>query len=495
MDINQALRKTNRTMLNVLWIGAIAETLYLFLVASASLSSKLIMMSILFPLSILTTIMHVRNIHADKIKYLMVAGYAFLNYMFVSLFTDLNGIITAYVFILIIGLYQEYKIVIAEALLCAGFIYMGFVSENAANMFGAFNDVSGLINIYFSMSLFTYFVCTLCITYQRLRADVVREKEEANASNEKLEKVFTVIKESVFKLSGSAKELDADIMTTDEITTEVSQAFEDISNHSQKQSMVLESANEEVMTQTQNLEQVTQATNEMSEFSSLNLNSINDSESNLQALSRSMTDISKQTDEASATIKELQEHTQNISNVLESVNGISEQINLLALNASIEAARAGEHGRGFAVVAQEVGVLADESKKSTVEISEILSEIYKQVNNVSGQMETIQNAVEHGEGQTGVVGQAFEQISDNSSSMARQAEIVDTMTGQVQEFSTSYTAKMQEVVALFEETSSTVSVLTNRVEDQKSKVEKILTSNKDVKEIISVLNNIVSEKS
>ena len=62
------------------------------------------------------------------------------------------------------------------------------------------------------------------------------------------------------------------------------------------------------------------------------------------------------------------------------MNDIAEQTNLLALNAAIEAARAGEHGQGFAVVAGEVKALADQSKKATAQVRQILGEIQKATN-------------------------------------------------------------------------------------------------------------------
>ncbi len=76
----------------------------------------------------------------------------------------------------------------------------------------------------------------------------------------------------------------------------------------------------------------------------------------------------------------LAERAQAIGDIIATVSEIAEQTNLLALNAAIEASRAGEHGRGFSVVASEVKTLANESKKSTAQIRQILVEIQKATN-------------------------------------------------------------------------------------------------------------------
>ncbi len=74
---------------------------------------------------------------------------------------------------------------------------------------------------------------------------------------------------------------------------------------------------------------------------------------------------------------QLGEESQTIEEIIVMVNGLSDQSNLLAVNAAIEAAKAGEQGKGFTVVAQEIKNLAEQSKRATVQVRSILSDIQK----------------------------------------------------------------------------------------------------------------------
>ncbi|RDU60781.1 hypothetical protein CQA63_02120 [Helicobacter marmotae] len=88
-------------------------------------------------------------------------------------------------------------------------------------------------------------------------------------------------------------------------------------------------------------------------------------------------------DELNARLNTLSESVMSIQNVLELIYNVSEQTNLLALNAAIEAARAGEHGRGFAVVADEVRKLAENTQKSLNEIELTIKSVTENLGNIS----------------------------------------------------------------------------------------------------------------
>ena len=95
----------------------------------------------------------------------------------------------------------------------------------------------------------------------------------------------------------------------------------------------------------------------------------------MQAVQTTVAQLSEAFHQASNIIKEVETNSLGIGEVVDTINGIAEQTNLLALNAAIEAARAGEQGRGFAVVADEVRVLAQRTQSSTEQIRQVVERL------------------------------------------------------------------------------------------------------------------------
>lgn len=99
--------------------------------------------------------------------------------------------------------------------------------------------------------------------------------------------------------------------------------------------------------------------------------------------------------ESMGTVQALSERAQDVASILGLIKDISDQTNLLALNAAIEAARAGEHGRGFAVVADEVRKLADRTDKAISEINISLQSMKQDVTTIGEKFEQVQESIQN----------------------------------------------------------------------------------------------------
>jgi len=122
--------------------------------------------------------------------------------------------------------------------------------------------------------------------------------------------------------------------------------------------------------------------------------------------------------ETARQMEKLAQLSAEIERIAGMVTAISDQTNLLSLNASIEAARAGEFGRGFTVVAQEIRKLAEESKTSAAETSRIAQEITSEMRLVSGRMGETEKAIIRTTAEMNEVARAFERITAHTTEVS-----------------------------------------------------------------------------
>ncbi|WP_320174998.1 methyl-accepting chemotaxis protein [Maridesulfovibrio sp.] len=167
----------------------------------------------------------------------------------------------------------------------------------------------------------------------------------------------------------------------------------------------------------------------------------------------------------------------NISSVVTSISKISEQINLLSLNAAIEAEKAGEFGQGFSVVAREIRKLADQTAMSTLDIEKIVAEMLSAVSAGVMEMDKFRKQVENGvsnvallgDGITGVVNQVqtltprFESVNEGMQNQSEGAEQISKAMIQLSETSIQTKDALTEFVSITEQLSSSVASLEEEV--------------------------------
>lgn len=126
----------------------------------------------------------------------------------------------------------------------------------------------------------------------------------------------------------------------------------------------------------------------------------------------SMAQIKARVGSIAENILALSEQTQQIGEIIATVNDIASQSNMLALNAAVEAARAGEHGKGFAIVAAEVRNLAEQSRQATAQVRTILSDIQNGINATVMATEEGAKVVDEGLKLASQTGGVIEQLAD-----------------------------------------------------------------------------------
>ncbi len=192
-------------------------------------------------------------------------------------------------------------------------------------------------------------------------------------------------------------------------------------------------------------------------------------------------------------ILQLNDRTQEIGGILDSISAISVQTNLLALNASIEAARAGEHGRGFAVVAEEIRKLAEESANAAEQVKEIVLNIQQDGAESVSSMTTLKTISENQNSAVNDVIGAFETIKSAFQKITRNIDEIGQSVSEVNEDKERIVSSIENISAVSEETAAASEEVTASMDQQTFAVEEVAKSAQDLNQISVHLNEEISK--
>jgi methyl-accepting chemotaxis protein len=180
---------------------------------------------------------------------------------------------------------------------------------------------------------------------------------------------------SMYELSNFTDSQAANIEQFSAALEEISSGVQQTSENTQNASDFVMTVQDTVSVLVESIEEVASAARALTDESESAKAAVKDGEKIVTDAINEMNNVSMRIKDLASSIAVLGESTEKIGKIIDVINSITDQTNMLGLNASIEAARAGEYGRGFAVVARSIKELSDKSKEATDSISGIIRNI------------------------------------------------------------------------------------------------------------------------
>jgi twitching motility protein PilJ len=199
---------------------------------------------------------------------------------------------------------------------------------------------------------------------------------------------------------------------------DANQISEQLTAASKRQADEIEETSQAVVNISQSVQQVSNNAAESAHVAEQSLAAAEKGQQAVQNTIAGMNSLREQIQETSKRIKRLGESSQEIGEIVELISDITEQTNVLALNAAIQAASAGEAGRGFSVVAEEVQRLAERSAEATKQIAAIVKTIQSDTHDTVAAMEVSTQSVVEGAKLSDAAGQTLNEIGEVSKKLA-----------------------------------------------------------------------------
>ncbi len=330
------------------------------------------------------------------------------------------------------------------------------------------------------------------------RQIVVRDRQTFGVLADSINVMISALRGSVAEIGKIAGELNSSAEQMSAVIQQMNASSQDISSTISHIAKGGEEQARRVLDTSHTMEMMSSSMQEMAEKADLSNQAAMEAIETAQRGAEAAVDTASAMDvirDAAESVVEastgLEERFMQIGIIVDVITSVADQTNLLALNAAIEAARAGEQGSGFAVVAEEVRSLAENSRKSAEQISNLIREIQTGVNKMRV---SIDSAIDQVKGGTEVVekaGRALQEISISIQSTSRYAsEIADTTREQVMGNDDALKA-ITEIASIADETAASSEEASATVQEQTASMQEMAAAAAELAAMAEKLNQLV----
>jgi len=266
----------------------------------------------------------------------------------------------------------------------------------------------------------------------------------------------------------------------------VTKSVEEIANGTNSQSEDLQTISTITNVFGKHLEGIVNSIEEIYKSSNNIGDMANESSINMDTLSKSIIEIETVFNKNTESMETLRIKIDKINEISSVINGIASQTNLLSLNAAIEAARAGEAGKGFAVVADEIRKLADESQKSSENITVLINDIVLNSENMAKSSVEMDHELVKETGFVNIAVNSFDSIINAINKMIPQMKEIQEKSVSIQEDKNTIVDKIEGAAAVSQETAASSQEISASSEEMYVSIE-------DVANTAQNLSNMTSE--
>jgi methyl-accepting chemotaxis protein len=277
---------------------------------------------------------------------------------------------------------------------------------------------------------------------------------EINKALENLNSVMGNISQGSEVVAKSSDLLQKKVDDMKRNTTEVATAIAQMAKGAQDQAQRTDESSKLVNHVMVSANEMEKKANVINKAAERGLESSNQGLKTMKTLVENMGEIRESAGQTSQSIGILTKRTEEIGRTLNVITDIASQTNLLALNAAIEAARAGDAGRGFAVVAEEIRKLAEDSRRSAVEIEKIISDVQKDTTLAGKAIDMMEANVKEGNKSSIEAEKIFQEIARSSEETFGASKEIQQATVTQKESIGSVVKNIEQIVVVSEETAA-----------------------------------------